>query len=194
MMKDRVRLLKPGGQRIDGIKCVVAPDTIVIDDEKLQLEEGDLLERDLPNGLVETYQVLDSGFHQGRGGIPSHYQASVRKLSRIVANESRASFVINMSGHGSRVNVNSHDASNNSLALADAAIFRSLTDAIVQGLSEDPNSRDRLLRAVSELEGAVGTPRFIDRYQAFIATAANHISIVAPFLPELTKLLTGSSA
>lgn len=46
------------------------------------------------------------------------------------------------------------------------------------------------LRAhVDEMASEQGTPGFMARYASFIAAAANHMTLVAPFVPALTALL-----
>lgn len=81
LMHDRVTLVKPDERRFPNILASVQIDKIFTDDEKLPIEEGDFFERSLPSGLVETYQVTDRGFMEGMGGIPSHYQSKVRKVT-----------------------------------------------------------------------------------------------------------------
>jgi hypothetical protein len=50
--------------------------------------------------------------------------------------------------------------------------------------------RDRLLRAVKELEGARGDKKsFGAAYASFIATAADCMSLISPFLPAIAVIL-----
>ena len=81
MMKDRVALAKKNGGRHEDIPALVDSKMIFLEDVTLPIEEGDRFERKLPNGLVESYVVLDPGFKKGVGGIPSHYQTQVRRAS-----------------------------------------------------------------------------------------------------------------
>jgi hypothetical protein len=39
------------------------------------------------------------------------------------------------------------------------------------------------------MKEAAGKPSFKDRYKEFMAQAANHMTILTPFLPMLTNLL-----
>jgi hypothetical protein len=41
------------------------------------------------------------------------------------------------------------------------------------------------------MEKAHKTPDFVTRYSNFIALAAKHMTIISPFIPALTALLTG---
>ena len=81
MLNDRVALAKKNGERHEDIPALVDSKMIYIEDATLPIEEGDRFERKLPNGLVESYVVLDPGFKRGVGGIPSHYQTQVRRAS-----------------------------------------------------------------------------------------------------------------
>ena len=67
----------------NAIKANVQPTQITTDQAKLPVEEGDFIERALPNGNLETYLVMDRGFYSRFGGVPDHYQMKVRKESAI---------------------------------------------------------------------------------------------------------------
>jgi len=41
------------------------------------------------------------------------------------------------------------------------------------------------------MEAAKGTSGFTQKYQNFIASAANHMTVLAPFIPALTQMLAG---
>lgn len=77
MLNDRVALAKDNGERHEDIPAFVDGKMIFMEDVTLPIEKGDRFERKLPNGLVESYVVLDPGFQKGMGGIPSHYQTHV---------------------------------------------------------------------------------------------------------------------
>ena len=81
MMNDRVALAKKNGERHEDIPALVDSKMIFLEDVTLPIEEGDRFERKLPNGIVESYLVLDPGFKKGVGGMPSHYQTQVRRAS-----------------------------------------------------------------------------------------------------------------
>ena len=55
---------------------------IFTEDQTLPIEEGDRFERQLPNGIVESYVVLDTGFKQGYGSIGPHYQTKIRRVPK----------------------------------------------------------------------------------------------------------------
>ena len=84
MLNDVVSLIKANGQRYDNIKASVQPQMIFISDSTLPIEEGDKIFRELPNGLTETYIVLDRGYYQKFHSMAAHYQVKVRKETAIL--------------------------------------------------------------------------------------------------------------
>ena len=73
MLTDVVSLVKVNGQRYDNIKALVQYKLVFIVDASLPIEEGDRITRELPNGLVESYLVLDRGFYSAIQGMDAHY-------------------------------------------------------------------------------------------------------------------------
>ena len=188
LMWDKVSLIKEDGSRFDNIKANVQRNKILIDDVSLPIEEGDKLKRTLPNKLVESYIVLDRGYYENIGNIPSHYQVKVRKESAIPAS-TPSSIVYNLIGDSSRVNINSQDSSVNVKNITSGDLFEELKKAIEKNVDND-DKKTELLRQVDEMEDAQGTDRFRECYNKFIATAANHMTLLTPFLPCLAQLLS----
>lgn len=79
--KEDIVLYKLSGEVIRGIRAIVEPETIFIDDAKINIEEGDFFERSLPNGSTEIYHVIERGFYKGIGSMPDHYQTKVEKTN-----------------------------------------------------------------------------------------------------------------
>ena len=191
MLHDKVTLVKPDGRVFRDIRCSVSPESITFDDVKIPMEEGDHFERALPSGLTETYLVLDRGFYDKFHGIPAHYQAKVRKLSTIEI-ERRQHTSISIQGDNSRVNINSADHSSNVVGTASAEMFSVLAALVADRVAAN-QERAALLRAIEGMRGAQRQPGFLKHYQEFITAAANHMTIIAPFLPALAKCLEGAS-
>lgn len=82
-MRDKVSIVKQDGRRFDDIRANVQQGIIFIDDASLPVEEGDRIKRTLPNGLIESYLVVDRGYYERVGGIPAHYQIEVRRETTI---------------------------------------------------------------------------------------------------------------
>ncbi|MCA1630765.1 MAG: hypothetical protein LC785_06435 [Acidobacteria bacterium] len=94
-------------------------------------------------------------------------------------------------GEHARVNINSQDQSINLSVRSVENVFSNLRQAIsnqVQNVEE----RTVLLHQLQELEQAKGTTTFTDKYRDFMSFAADHIGVIAPFIPALSQLLGGN--
>lgn len=189
LMKDTVAVVKPDGQRIDGIKACVQPDLVFMEESDLAgfpFEERDKIIRKLPNGCEEVYLVHDRGYYPRFGGIAAHYQAKVRKESAVSFGRP-SSVTYNLNGAASKVNVNSVDSSVNVVTTSNSS-FDQLRTLIEQSIA-DAGKRSELLDHLDLMENSKSGADYSSRYTAFIAAAADHMTLIAPFIPFLTALL-----
>jgi hypothetical protein len=96
--------------------------------------------------------------------------------------------IYHLHGHGSRVNVNSSDTSINHVAVNSSQLFSGIRASISEGVA-DEGEKGELLARVNELEASADSPAFATRYTDFIAAAANHMTLLAPFFPALAEVL-----
>lgn len=188
MMDDVVALVKGDGRRFEKIDANVQPKMIFIDDAKIPVEEGDHIERRLPNGLLEQYLVLDRGFFTGGGGIPDHYQIQVRKVTAIPRSPMSQTIIYNLHGANARVNIQSHDQSTNVVNVSATDLFNELRKALSEKVLDEAHCKE-LIRKVAELESTEGSPSYVEKYKEFMALAADHVTVIAPFIPALAQLL-----
>jgi len=94
----------------------------------------------------------------------------------------------NIHGAHSRVNIQSEDHSSNVVSFFDQRVFSDIRNAIDRGLP-DNSERNAILSKLGDLEKAVNTGDFLSKYQEFISTVANHMTIILPFIPALTQML-----
>ncbi len=186
-LNEKVILIKQNGDKIENIRANVQPKKIFIADSSVPIEEGDFIQRELPNGLIEIYFVEDRGFFSSIGGIEAHYQVSVRKESS-QKKPTNQSIVYNLNGPNVRFNINSHDSSVNIANLTPENLFEELKNVIKKELSE-ANESNKLLNLIDELKDSIGKKNFIYKYQEFLSLVADHITIFAPFLPALSQLI-----
>lgn len=187
LSNDVISLIKPDGTVVEGIKANVQPNLIFIHDEQVPLEEGDKIYRKLPNGLVETYVVLDRGYHSQRSVLPGHYQAKVRKEGSIKEQQYQSIInIYNASGPNSRVNINSTDNSVN-INSNQSLLFEEIRGALES--IKEKEVQERSLLILEELKKTQNTPNYLSNYQSFIATLSNHMTLIAPFIPALTQLM-----
>jgi hypothetical protein len=194
LMKDVVTLVKQDGRRIEKIKAMVQSGQIFIEDGRLPLEDGDYLERERLGGITESFEVLAGGFINAVSAMPAHFQAKVRKATPRVQEIlpphmlQRPQVVYHITGNNNRVNNQSTDASTNVVNIETTTLFtkiRQTAEAI-----EDEATRIRVVDTVDAMEAANGTPSMMSKYNDFVASAANHMTAFAPFLPALAELLT----
>jgi hypothetical protein len=263
MMKDNVDLIKAHGTTTSGLKASVQGAKSVFlfpqHGSQLVVETGDLIRRNMSNGVAEVFRVVEPGFHEAFHGIAAHYQMTVQKLDPAAAKIAIASIgedaisderrnqlfsyweeqgvdfikqdlmsggvrivggppatrklaqawvrmkeeearqaaqpspghTFNVSGPNSRVNFQSTDQSHNTVV--NNTLFKEIHEAIDNGV-QDAAERDNLKARLTALEAAKDRQSFVTQYQAFITAAANHVTILTPFLPALTGLLTQFSS
>ena len=192
LKNDRVTLVKKDGRRFENLPASVQSGLIFTFNPKIPIEDGDQFERQLPSGIVDVFTVLDSGFQQGLHDMPAHYQSKVRKNTAESPPSPRPAagpqVVNNLIGPNTRVNIQSSDSSTNVVSVESAVLFDNLREAI-QKSSLDSTVERQLIQNVKAMQSAVGTKTFGERYKEFIAVAADHMTLVAPFLPALRQLL-----
>jgi hypothetical protein len=110
-----------------------------------------------------------------------HNAATTRKKQSLTP-----AVVYNLHGANPRVNIGSNDFSIN--VSNSEKIFSALRKAIEQGI-EDQKLKGELLSKTSEMESELGRSGFVKNYSDFIALAANHMTVLGPFVPMLTTLL-----
>jgi hypothetical protein len=183
-----VTLVKPDGREFP-FKAAVQRKIIFTEDMNVPIEEGDIIERVLPNGLVEEYVVLDRGYYDEDFPLPAHYQVQVEKAknpkekveTKIYNNTNN----INASGNA-KVNLNSIDHSIN------INITQEENDKFEELFSEIKKlqNSEELLSSAIELKESVRTESFKDKYLTFMANAANHMTVLAPFMAFLPSLMS----
>ena len=88
-----------------------------------------------------------------------------------------------------RVNLSTTDNSTNVSNVSFEKFFEDISMTLKNEIS-DKEKMDLLLKELNELKESVNTPEYKQKYNSFIQAAANHMTIVAPFIPALSKLLS----
>jgi hypothetical protein len=91
-------------------------------------------------------------------------------------------------GENARVNVNSTDHSVNVVMKSTEEFFGAIRERIESGIS-DGEERGKILDALAALQESHGKPSFAQRYTEFIAMAADYVTLISPFVPQLTAML-----
>jgi hypothetical protein len=187
LMNDVVALVKPEGSRFDGIQANIQSSRIMVTDISIPFEEGDSIERERPGDFIDRYTVLDTGYEAEFHGMPARFNLKVRKDTAIPRIPPAATHTYNLNGPHARVNNNSIDASVNTSFASSQQLFAEIRDALTS--LEDVKQRAQLNAHIDEMEATQGTPGFLARYQAFVQGAANHVTVIGPFLPALSQLI-----
>ena len=95
---------------------------------------------------------------------------------------------IHFHGDNAPFNINSTDNSTDITSETNEQLFVQMQEA-ARSIT-DENERNEIVSRLPELEKARGTGGFLQAYQNFMASAANHVTVFAPFLPMLAQMLT----
>lgn len=87
-----------------------------------------------------------------------------------------------------KTNINSVDNSIN-LTSSSNMVFDNLKNAIL-GSSLNNQEKEKMILDVNNMEDGHKNGSFTKRYQEFMQNAANHMTLLSPFIPELSKLLS----
>ena len=144
-------------------------------------------------GIVDTVRnrVLDWSLELERQGVLGtdigFSPDEVRKASSVSISIKEFNGNFNsgeISGGGARLRQQTNHKQSNHTS------FAALRDAIESEVRS--SDRDQLMQAVSRLEASQGKGGFLQAYTAFVGAAADHMTIVTPFIPWLTTLLAAS--
>jgi hypothetical protein len=80
LMRDKIKIIKKNGEDINNLNAYVSKNTIMLMDSDISIDSNDRIQRFMPNGEIENFQVLDAGFSKGMFNIPPHYNISIKKL------------------------------------------------------------------------------------------------------------------
>lgn len=177
-----IDVVSPEGQVRCSVKGYFSPNSIIVDDLKADIEIGDEIRRILPNGKEEVFIVQDPAYH-GDTPFGSFYDVSVSKRGAF-PKRTGGHYNINVNGVNARVNINSNDLSSN--IVSNETVFTELKACLSKVSAED---RAVLYKAIDEMERAEDQNGFLKGYNAFISSAANHMTLIAPMIPALADIL-----
>jgi hypothetical protein len=166
-------------------KGIYATDTVMIEDTSVHIEAGDELRRTLSNGREEVFTVVDPVFNEQFHTIPAHYQVVIQRKGAFPA-KTGGNYSFHLTGPNARVNLQSTDNSTNIAVGGD--LFGNLSAALRAKVG-DEDKLQQLLSAVEEMKRTQSQSGFAAAYQKFVALSADHLSIIAPFLPALAGLI-----
>lgn len=165
------------------IRALFDSNLIFVDDVKIPIEEGDFVERILPSKIVEKYLITKVDCFAD--GDLDHYELGFEKQVALKKKDS-SSIVYNIGHVSGKVNICSTDNSINcNICDSDKKVFDDLRSVIQESVFENTT----VLLELDRLENSYGTNTFATQYHSFIQAVANHITIIAPFLPALSAMM-----
>jgi hypothetical protein len=84
LCNDTIYIRHQDGRTTGPLKTVFGQSKFTVFDETLDVSEGDIVERPLPNGKAERHDVVHVHFSQGLHEIPASYDLQVRKQGSLV--------------------------------------------------------------------------------------------------------------
>lgn len=84
LCKDTIVIRHQDGRTTGPLKAAFSADTFRIFDDQLDVSEGDIVDRPLPNGKAERYDILHVEFSQGLHAIPPSFALHIQKQGSLV--------------------------------------------------------------------------------------------------------------
>lgn len=182
--RTKIDIVAPDGTLRCSTAGIITEHEVQIPDTSIDVEPGDEVRRPLPNGKEEVYLVENAVFHERFHQIQAHYSLKIRRKGYFPRHT--GGHYIHVAGPNARVNLASTDNSTN--IVNSGSVFGDLMAAIEKGVA-DPSDKATLLGAADQMQKAADPSLRLDAYQRLIAAAANHMTIIAPFLPALTQAI-----
>lgn len=191
-MRDKVTVLKQNGEKYEDIQASVQSKKIFIQRSDILIETGDLIQRKMSNGGIETYEVIDPGFHEGGSIIPAGYQIKHKNLGLPEAEKAVQSITYNLNGPNSRVNNHSTDNSTNvvnenSAITEHIELLRSEINRLVQSTQEKQDA----LEVVDAIEGQFSSDKPSKAVVNTLISSLPHAGSIASIGSFLVSALSG---
>lgn len=178
-MTDTITIRKGNGDVIENLKASVQSNQIFLDRSDILIEPRDLIERKMSNGGIETFDVIDPGFHEAFHGIEAHYQMKVKKLGLPEAKQRTQSIVYNITGHNARINNDSVDNSTNSVTIgSDLQEYITALRQIIETI-EDTKQKKDASEILSSVEVQLAQPKPSKTVISVLLSALPHIASIS---------------
>jgi len=179
----KVTIFAPDGSVRAEPLAVISARKIQTEDVSIHVQPGDEIRRPLPNGSDEVFVVTDVQYSDGLHTIPPSFIIDVQRKGALPHRMPRS---VSVTGSNARVTFGNDSSVNIS---HEGDVIQQACDAIASQV-QDEKTRASLISALAELKTANESSSKASAYQKLIANAANHMTVLAPFLPALTQLLS----
>lgn len=182
--KEKLILIKTTGERYN-IEALISSNSALVEDDAIIIDDGDIFVRQIAPGVEDRFLVIDRNYLPPMGSFPAHYQPKIEKItSRVHEKTTQTINNYNISDTG-KVNINSTDNSVSNITYNSETLFDNLINA-----ANTINDPEKIIIAINEMRDSMGKKSFIEKYNTFIESIANHMTIFLPFMPSLAMMLS----
>ena len=180
---EEIEIFDEYGKYIANVKGFFGKEYLTITDVSIPIVEGQYIIRKLPNGVNEKYEIINSKYNKGNENVCDFYKLTLKK-STIKNKETKT--IINNIYNCEKVNVDSIDNSVNIKLNNSEELILNEIKKILDSIQENNKEKKELF---DEMCKNIGKKTFLEKYQLFIASMADHITVLSPFIPFLTSLI-----
>lgn len=132
-------------------------------------------------------ELVEKGYIKVMWGDNVPYHVQVRNSARTY-HEQLAEYERMLQAQGGITNNYVFNNTNGVMVLGDVSDSKILFDTLREK-AECLENEEEIKERISDMENHVGKKSFLEKYNAFIQSVANHMTIFAPLIPALTQLL-----
>lgn len=162
LMKDRISIFDEQGNLIasDQAASVQGGKNIITKTADYVVDFDYLIERKLPNGLVEKYRVIEANFTTGSHSIPSHYKIAVTNVKKPLANTKSVVNNFTLSDQASYYNKSSDNSTNtyNTYSLNQYEKALEAVNNDISRLNLDQSERSSIEKSLRTIESEIKKP------------------------------------
>ncbi len=146
------------------------------------IEFDDIIKAEYKNKTVMEFIVVEPGYYPQTLINEAHYQISIKKLDKNQENKT-----ININNSDNSILVINNNSPNSNISInQDLSVFDDIKRKIE--ISCNIENSEKILQKLSELKESVNNKKtFSEKYAEFIAVCANHMTLIQPFIPFLSK-------
>ncbi|MCW8405375.1 hypothetical protein [Legionella pneumophila] len=181
-MTDKLTLIQNGKLFKENILGNVQGNTIFTMDKTIPFQKGDLILRELPSGLQESYIIDNPEFFNA--DKMSHFKIQVHKTDQSPDTKAHILQTITISGGENFIN------SPGSMIIKNTELFNNLKIKVANEI-ESEKDKVIIMHLIDQLSESKTRDEYKFYYDDLLQKAANYMTIIAPFLPQLSSVLMG---
>lgn len=153
------------------------------------IKPGDWIRGVVSNNYLFIEDIKTDVVHGKAFQLKGYYLTEV-EYKRISEKNEKITIIYNLNGTNSRVNNNSNDQSINVVNMSPSDLFDEIRKVLKENISDEAEL-NYLREIINEMENSQNTNTFNQLYTKFITSAANHMTLISPFIPALSQMIQG---